>query len=319
MMHHRITRLITAAAEWRGDDRSRNQHLMRGLLRRPVILGKKLWRMSSEALEEQQRREFASAVEEWRAEKAAGRGEAVIVEAGGGFAKKEPILLFDLDGTLYPIDCGYIEESRENIFNYMTEKGFAKSPENAKEIWWPLFRKYNQSIRGLRAGGYQINEGEYWDYVRRGMEKYFSKDDNLRNLLTSIEVDKYIFTNCHEIQAGQLLEILGIKDCFKGIFGAGFMGEHCKPEKEVFLKVFDALDADASQLTLFEDSYKNLVTAKSLGMSTVFIESKLTAEEEGVTKAQKEAVSCCVQSLSDPQARSQLLTALPQVFKSKEK
>ena len=150
------------------------------------------------------------------------------------------------------------------------------------------------------------------------MERYFKKDEVLRNLLMSMEVDKYIFTNCHETQAAELLEILGVRDCFKGIFGAGFMGDHCKPEKEVFLKVFDTLGAEASQLTLFEDSYKNLVTAKSLGMSTVFVESKLTAEEEGVTRQQREAVSCCVQSLSDPQVRSLLVSALPQVFHIKK-
>ena len=300
-----------------------------GLSKRSITLevpGRRLGRMQSssaedaaflKSMEDQQKREFTAAVEEWRTEKKAGRGEAVIMETGGDFAaSKKPILLFDLDGTLYPIDCGYIEESRDNIFKYMTEKHWAQNHQNAKEIWWPLFQQYNQSIRGLKAGGYQVNDGEYWEYVRRGMEKYFKKDENLRIFLTSIEVDKYIMTNCHEIQAGQLLEILGVRDCFQGIFGAGFMGDHCKPEKEVFVKVMDALDAEASQLTLFEDSYKNLVTAKSLGMSTVFIDSKLTAEEEGVTEEQRSAVSCCMHSLSDPQALSHLVAALPQVFKS---
>ena len=74
--------------------------------------------MSSELHEEQQRREFASAVEEWRAEKAAGRGEAVIVDAGGGFAPKRPILLFDLDGTLYPI--GMNSNGMSQFIQYMT-------------------------------------------------------------------------------------------------------------------------------------------------------------------------------------------------------
>ena len=118
--------------------------------------------------------------------------------------KSIELFAFDLDGTLYPIDCGYIEESRDNIFKYMTEKHWAQNHQNAKEIWWPLFQQYNQSIRGLKAGGYQVNDGEYWEYVRRGMEKYFKKDENLRIFLTSIEVDKYIMTNCHEIQAGQV-------------------------------------------------------------------------------------------------------------------
>lgn len=44
---------------------------------------------------------------------------------------------------------------------------------------------------------------------------------------------------------------------------------------------------------LFEDSFKNLVTAKSLGMSTVFIQSD-TAREEGVSAAQLETVDAVV-------------------------
>ena len=42
---------------------------------------------SLEELLDQETREFKVAVEEWRAEKAAGGGEAVVIEAGGDFAK----------------------------------------------------------------------------------------------------------------------------------------------------------------------------------------------------------------------------------------
>lgn len=48
---------------------------------------------------------------------------------------------------------------------------------------------------------------------------------------------------------------------------------------------------------MFEDSFKNLVTAKALGMSTVFIQSD-TAREEGVSAEQLETVDAVVRDVS---------------------
>ena len=47
---------------------------------------------------------------------------------------------------------------------------------------------------------------------------------------------------------------------------------------------------------MFEDSFKNLVTAKSLGMSTVFIHSD-TAREEGVSEEQLATVDAVVRDV----------------------
>lgn len=47
------------------------------------------------------------------------------------------------------------------------------------------------------------------------------------------------------------------------------------------------------ETAMFEDSFKNLVTAKSLGMSTVFVRSE-TAHEEGVGDAQLATVDSVV-------------------------
>lgn len=48
---------------------------------------------------------------------------------------------------------------------------------------------------------------------------------------------------------------------------------------------------------MFEDSFKNLVTAKSLGMLTVFIQSD-TAREEGVSQEQLATVDAVVRDVS---------------------
>ncbi len=54
--------------------------------------------------------------------------------------------------------------------------------EKAEEVWRPLFRRYNQSLRGLRAGGFDIKAEEYWDCLRAGAEHYLFPNEEVRHL-----------------------------------------------------------------------------------------------------------------------------------------
>lgn len=96
--------------------------------------------------------------------------------------------------------------------------------------------------------------------------------------LTNVRV---VFTNCHETQARQALEALGLLDCFDGVFGAGRMDECCKPEPAAFEKLFAHFSiAHPHKCVFFEDSLKNLRTAKlAFGMRTVLVASPTLDEE----------------------------------------
>lgn len=224
-------------------------------------------------------------------------------------------LLFDLDGTLYSANNGYIEHIRSNIFEFIYRQGFVTRDESAEAFWRPIFKKYNQTYRGLRASGYNFDEKEYWSFHRQGMEKFLNRDDSLRKNLEKMKCkEMYIFTNCHEDQAIEALKHLGIDDLFSRVFGAGFMGDYCKPEIEVFEKIFHELKIDdPSSVCLFEDSYKNLVSARSLGIATVFVES-ITATEEGVNDDDKNILNAVISSLSDDESISILQEKIPSLF-----
>ena len=57
-------------------------------------------------------------------------------------------------------------------------------PEGQQEaIWRPLFQKYNQSLRALRAGGFAIQQEEYWDCLRAGAEHYLKPDPQVGQVL----------------------------------------------------------------------------------------------------------------------------------------
>ena len=87
-----------------------------------------------------------------------------------------------------------------------------------------------------------------------------------------------------EKQAREALRVLGIEDEFAAVYGADAMGETCKPMREAFERIWamDPCGVDPSRCAFFEDSVKNLASAKAhFGTFTVQIAGK-TAEEEGI-------------------------------------
>ena len=73
------------------------------------------------------------------------------------------------------------------------------------------------------------------------------------------------------------------QDVFAGVIGADSMADVCKPEVAAFQRAFEISGADPKTSAMFEDSFKNLRTAKSLGMTTILVTGE-TAAEENVTK-----------------------------------
>lgn len=69
--------------------------------------------------------------------------------------------------------------------------------------------------------------------------------------------------------------------CFQGVIGADTMGNEAKPSPAAFHRAFAAagVDSPGHQVAMFEDSLKNLRTAKALGLTTLLVGSATAAEE----------------------------------------
>lgn len=201
------------------------------------------------------------------------------------------VLLFDLDGTLYDQKCGYESNIHSNIFQFMVEQTGGKfdaitTIEQAKEVWKPIFRKYNLTKRGLLAEGFEFDGTKYDEFIRKDAEKFIQNDPELRLFLLALpkESRKVIFTNAPESSAHEILKILGVHDLFEAVLGGvDFLADEiCKPERAAFDKVLEYLDFSldrADRICFFEDSYKNLCAGKELGFKSVFVKSSTLVDE----------------------------------------
>jgi putative hydrolase of the HAD superfamily len=97
----------------------------------------------------------------------------------------------------------------------------------------------------------------------------------LRHMLQSLSGRKLVFTNAPKSYAMRVLDILGISDCFELIFSVESTKFHAKPSVRGFQMLLKTIKVKASDCIMLEDSRPALMTAKRLGMKTIWVTEKL--------------------------------------------
>lgn len=207
-------------------------------------------------------------------------------------------LLFDLDGTLYLESNGYVKHCRTRGCEYLAEK-FGWTMEEAEEKRKLALKTSNQTVKGLRTLGHDLDDKEFVTYMREGVENFLKPNRELSEFLSSLKQKKYVFTNTREVEAEKALKCLGIREHFEKVYGADFMGDSCKPEARSFNAVVEDVGTTCEECVMFEDSIKNVVAAKQLGMKTVFVRGR--DPEQGFTDESGETqqvIDCACDALT---------------------
>lgn len=261
--------------------------------------------------------------------------------------QKVKFALFDLDGCLYPIENGYEHACRARVFEFMVSQLGYETIDKAKTIWKREFTKHNQTLKSLRELGHvSFKKETYWEFTRGDCSQHLEPDEQVRECLRKMSKSfpKFVLTNCAETEAKQALKRLNILDQFEYVYGADFMGDTCKPSKEAFGKVIrdvkrrmKAMDGvrsdddvhsvdedditeeeeeegiqkpfDDDEVFMFEDSLKNLVSAKdNFNITGVLIKGKTLAEENDGSEVSKRFVQI------DKPVLSELMEKVPSLF-----
>lgn len=179
------------------------------------------------------------------------------------------LLLFDLDDTLYPPTTGLWEEIGARIDDFIFET-LNMPREEIKPFRTNLYQQYGTTLRGLQIL-HNIDPHAYLDFVHDvPLEQYLQPNQALRDALQKIPIKKWIFTNADIKHAQRVTRLLGIGDCFNRIVDVLDVAPYCKPMPEAFQKVLEMTDfQNAQQVALFEDTRKNILTARELGFYTI--------------------------------------------------
>lgn len=180
-------------------------------------------------------------------------------------------ILFDLDDTLYPSNCGLWDVLSERMSTFMREKLHIPD-DQIYPLRIQYYTEYGTTLKGLEKF-HQVVPEEYLGYVHDiDIGAFIQPDPDLRVLLNQIEFEKVILTNANCDHAYRVTQALGITDCFSRVIDILQMEPHCKPQQEAFIKTMQLLgETDPSSYLLIDDNLKNVQTARKVGLHTIMV------------------------------------------------
>ncbi len=187
--------------------------------------------------------------------------------------------IFDLDLTLYSPEANIMAQVRDRIALFV-ENHFKIGSDEANAIRHRYWQKYGTTLGGLMAE-HGVEPHGYLDFVHDVDLGKLEPCSRLRAYLLALPGRKLIFTNADLPYAERVLAARGLDDVFEDIFDIHRMEHLPKPDPASYRAFCDQLKVDPRRALFVEDSAHNLVPAKALGMTTIWVKHDGEADSSG--------------------------------------
>ena len=188
--------------------------------------------------------------------------------------------IFDLDNTMYDINLGLFKKISNRITDFIMSK-YSLDIDQAKKIQKEYYLKYGLTLRGLIVEK-KLEPEEFLDYVHDVEHPELEKNDQLISKIRILEGKKIIFTNATSKHAKKILNILELEHDFDQIIDIKDLDYIPKPDKRSYKKLLECLNLNKENLDktiFFEDTVKNLIPAKELGITTVWMKNSINEKD----------------------------------------
>ncbi len=188
--------------------------------------------------------------------------------------------IFDLDNTIYDINLGLFKKISNRITDFIMSK-YSLDIDQAKKIQKEYYLKYGLTLRGLIVEK-KLEPEEFLDYVHDVEHPELEKNDQLISKIRILEGKKIIFTNATSKHAKKILNILELEHDFDQIIDIKDLEYIPKPDKRSYKKLLECLNLNKENLDktiFFEDTVKNLIPAKELGITTVWMKNSINEKD----------------------------------------
>lgn len=177
-------------------------------------------------------------------------------------------ILFDLDNTLYPRNCGLFDHVDHLINRYLEEvvKIPAAEVDQRRRDYW---QAYGTTLNGLMLH-HGVDPHNYLEFVHDvPLSDYLEADEKLVSMIAELPGQKYIFSNASSEHCQRVLDYLGLSHFFSAVYDINYFDFRPKPEIAIYKELLDDIGARAENGVMIDDMAVNLVPAASLGMTTV--------------------------------------------------
>jgi putative hydrolase of the HAD superfamily len=186
------------------------------------------------------------------------------------------VWVFDLDDTLHNASAHIFPVMNDAMTQYIQYALNLDKP-SADQLRKHYWRIYGATLKGLMRH-HGTNPHHFLDETHKfpDLTERVIQTVRLRHTLLSLSGRKVIFTNAPRNYALRVLDLLGIRDIFELIFSVESSGFHAKPTHRGFQTLLRSIRANPSDCIMLEDNLPALMTAKRLGMKTIWISRKLS-------------------------------------------
>ena len=179
--------------------------------------------------------------------------------------------IFDLDNTLYSADSGIFQQVHKLMGEFISKNLNMDMPE-AKKLQAKYYKQHGTTLRGL-MDNHGIDPDYFLDEVHRLDYSIVSSNEILNQELYKIDGRKIIYTNANKKHTIDVLERIGLSNFFDEIFDIKMANYIPKPELKPYEQLINLFDIEAETSAMFDDIAKNLVPAKKVKFTSVWIDA----------------------------------------------
>lgn len=183
--------------------------------------------------------------------------------------------MFDLDDTLHNASAHIFPVMNRAMTQYIQDN-LNLNETDAYKLRQHYWRVYGATLKGLmRHHGTDPHHFLHETHQFLALPEMVIQTNCLRHMLQNLKGRKVIFTNAPASYALRVLDLLGIGDIFELVFSVESAQFHAKPNVRGFQMLLKTIKAKPSDCIMLEDNLPALMTAKRLGMKTIWVTKKL--------------------------------------------
>lgn len=182
-----------------------------------------------------------------------------------------PVWLFDLDNTLH--DAGrHIFPHINSAMTAFIAQRLSISTEEAHSLRGCYWTRYGATLHGM-VRHHGVRPAEFLEATHRfpDLASMLVFDAALLRHLRQLPGRKFIFSNAPRSYVDVILHLTGLGRVVDGSFAIEDLGYQPKPAIRGYQRVLRQLRVRPQDCIMVEDTAKNLLPAKRLGMRTVWI------------------------------------------------
>lgn len=179
--------------------------------------------------------------------------------------------IFDLDNTLYPASCGLFDLIDERMGAYI-QRLLDCGPVEARRVQKAHFHEHGTTLAGLMKH-HGVDPHEFLADVHDIALDRIVACPALEAGLGRLPGRKLIFTNGDAPYARRVLDRLGVAHHFEHVHDIHGAELRPKPAPHGYDLLIAALAIDPARTAMIEDMVQNLAPAKTLGMTTVWVDN----------------------------------------------